>query len=579
MALLTQPHSRTDKVPSLASINPSNLACVSPPLVQVQWVLRNAELHRTRPWIPCWGRDMLLEGPRERTVWDSVVRTDMFRRNVHVSHVSFLSGPEGPGIFNDGASPFAQRIVTDSSAINGLGGSSALNGAEFGPIGGIHSNQGTPSRVLNRDSFGRPAQEELPQGAGLGGSFSNHSSPFIPHAQAAFPQTPLSQFAGQDNRSLHSMTPERPQIPFIQQLQQPFTQSPGFTNNQSPWHTQEVPAFRRPGPFDANHPTSANTSISQPVAPSQPFGRVPQAPVQAEQSPWQTPIQPVQNDPWGSQTASLTAANLGQHDEQQRQAELRQQVVKPPPQQAPPEPVPVPVPAEEPEPSSLTAAEPISVTIPSPVDVAPQKPRRKSTAQPAPAAPAAPKAAPPAPAPAAASVAPPKAPSPIPQTEPKAAWAVEDDKKKGSAPTLREIQEAEAKKLEARKAEQRERERAERAARTSSQSEEFQSFTTSWGLPTSQAGTRSNSNGPKETPVAASSFNAPAPVSPAPAVWTNAAKAPVAKKTMKEIQEEEERKRKLAKEKEKESMATAARRGYADTTTKVSMTCRTVRLG
>ena len=147
-------------------------------------------------------------------------------------------------------------------------------------------------------------------------------------------------------------------------------------------------------------------------------------------------------------------------------------------------------------------------------------------------------------------MAPPKAPSPIPQAETKAAWAVEDDKKKGSAPTLREIQEAEAKKTEARKAEQRERERAERAARTSSQSEEFQSFTTSWGLPTSQAGTRANSNGPKEAPVVTSAFSAPAPVSPAPAVWTNAAKAPVAKKTMKEIQEEEERKRKLVKEKD-----------------------------
>ncbi|KAI1786298.1 hypothetical protein LXA43DRAFT_1034392 [Ganoderma leucocontextum] len=490
-----------------------------------------------------------------------------------------FGGPEGPSIFTDGASPFAQRIVQEASALNGLGGSPALN---VGPIGGIHSNQGTPSRVLNRDPFGRPTQEDLQQGAGLGGSFSNHSSPFISHAQAAFPQTPLSQFAGQDNRSLHSMTPERQQIPFVQQLQQPFAQSPGFANNQSPWHTQEAPAFRRPGPFDANHPTSANTFVSQLAAASQPFGRVPQGPVQTDQSPWQTPVQPVQNAPWGAQTASLTAANLGQHDEQQRQAELRQQVVKLAPEHASASaPGPAPIPAEEPQPqpSAPAAAGPISIAIPSPVDIAPQKPRRKSTAQPAPAAPSAPKAAPPAPAPAPTSVPPAKAPSPIPQTEPKAAWAVDDDKKKGAAPTLREIQEAEAKKLEARKVEQRERERAERVARANSQSEEFQSFTTSWGLPTSQAGTRSNSNGPKENPVVASPFNAPAPVSPALAVWTTAAKSPVTKKTMKEIQEEEERKRKLVKEKEKESMAVAARRGYADTTTKVSVECRIIRLG
>ena len=78
--------------------------------------------------------------------------------------------------------------------------------------------------------------------------------------------------------------------------------------------------------------------------------------------------------------------------------------------------------------------------------------------------------------------------------------------------------------------------------------------------------------------MVASPFSAPAPVAPAPAVWTNAAKTPVTKKTMKEIQEEEERKRKLAKEKEKESIAVAARRGYADTTTKVSIMCRTFRL-
>lgn len=523
---------------------------------------------------------MPLDALPELMVWGSVVRTELFRRSLHTSHVSPVPGPEGPSIFNEGASPFAQRIVQESSAPNGLGGSSALNGeAEFGPIGAIHSNQGAPSRVLNRDPFGRPTQEDLQQGAGLGGSFSNHSSPFIPHAQAAFPQTPLSQFGGQDNRSLHSMTPERPQIPFIQQLQQPFVQTPGFTNNQSPWHTQEAPAFRRPGPFDANHPTSANTFVAQPVAPSQPL-RIPQGAVQTDQSPWHTPIQPVQNDPWGAQTASLTAANLGQHDEQQRQAELRQQIAKPVPQPVTvAEPEPVPVRAEEPlpQPSVPVAAEPMSITIPSPVDVAPQKPRRKSTAQPAPAAPLAPRAAPSPPAPAPVTIVPAKAPSPS-QTEPKAVWAVEEDKKKGAAPTLREIQEAEAKKVEARKAEQRERERAERVARTSSQSEEFQSFTTSWGLPTSQAGTRSNSNGPKEVPVTALPFSAPAPVAPAPAVWTNAAKTPVAKKTMKEIQEEEERKRKLAKEKEKESMAAAARRGYADTTTKVSVTCRTIRL-
>ena len=118
--------------------------------------------------------------------------------------------------------------------------------------------------------------------------------------------------------------------------------------------------------------------------------------------------------------------------------------------------------------------------------------------------------------------------------------------------------------MEARKAAERER---ERAARASSQSEEFQPFKTSWGLPTSQAGAAAGT--PKES-TSAVSLSGPAPTTPAPAVWTNAAKAPAAKKTMKEIQEEEERRKKIAA-KEKESMAAAARRAYSESTAKVGL--------
>ncbi|RPD81564.1 hypothetical protein L226DRAFT_548817 [Lentinus tigrinus ALCF2SS1-7] len=477
------------------------------------------------------------------------------------------NGNDGPSVFNEGlgGSPFTQRTAQEPGTVNGFSGSSALNGPEYGAIGGIHSNQGTPSRVLNRDAFGKPALEEIQPVAGLGGSFSNHSSPFISHAQQAFPQTPLSQFAGQDGRSLHPITPlsDRPPMPFAQQLQQPFAQSPGFATSQSPWHTQEVPAFRRPGPFDPTHPTVNNTFIAQPITPSQSFGRGTPGGAPVDQSPWQTtaPPQPVANEPWGHPAASLTAANLGQHDEQQRQAELQQQSVTAPSEPAP-EPKSVAAEAQPP-----VASSPIAPSAPSPTDAtAAQKTRRKSSAQPAQTL-QAPKVAPAPPAP--APVTPAKPPSPTPQSEPKAAWAIDDDKKnKGPGVTLnlREIQEAEAKKLEARKAAERER---ERAARASSQSEDFQPFTTSWGLPTSQAGARAAGT-VKETP-AASPFSATAAASTptTPAVWTNAAKAPAAKKTMKEIQEEEERRKKLAA-KEKESMAAAARRGYADTTTKAS---------
>ena len=476
-----------------------------------------------------------------------------------------IVGADNQPAFNEGAngSPFVQRVVQEPSNANGFGSSSAaLNGAEYGPIGGMHSNQGTPSRVLNRDPFGKPVLDEIQPNVGLGGSFSNHSSPFIQQAQA-FPQTPLSQFAGQDNRSLPSVTPisDRQPMPFAQQ---PFAQSPAYGTSPSPWHAPEGPAFRRPGPFEAVHPTASNTFVAQPLAPSQSFGRGAPGGVPPNHSPWHNTPQPVVNEPWGAPSASLTAANLGQHDEQQRQAELQLQTKKAPPESAP-EPEPTPVTPEEPPVQAPPPAP--APTAPSPSDpIVPQKPRRKSTAQPSQAAPQAPKVAPAPSVP--IPTAPAKAPSPPPQPEqPKAAWAIDDDRKtKPSAATLnlREIQEAEAKKLEVRRAAERERERAARA----SQSEDFQPFTASWGLPTSQAGARAPP-AIKETPVA-SPFAAPSPASNTPAVWTNATKAPAAKKTMKEIQEEEERRKKQAA-KEKESMAAAARRAYADTTTKVSV--------
>ncbi|KAI0358935.1 hypothetical protein OH77DRAFT_1448163 [Trametes cingulata] len=480
-------------------------------------------------------------------------------RTPGVDGVGF-GGGDNPSVFNDAASsPFGARSIHDSTSLNGQAGSAALNGTDLGPIGGMHSNQGTPSRVLNRDAFGKPLDDMH------SGTFSNGSSPFISNAQAAFPQTPLSHFAGQDNRSLHSMTPisDRQSIsslPFSHQLQQPFAQGPGFTNAQSPWLSGEGAPFRRPGPFDPNHPTVSNTFITQPLVHSQSFGRTAQGSIPTEQSPWQTHAQPVNNDPWGTSSSNnLTVANLGQHDAQQRQAEMQQQqstqVAQEPAQPEPPA-----APAEEPQAQATPSPAPPTAAPAVAEPATPQKTRRKSGAQTAQAAPQAPKVTPaPPPKP------PSPAPAPAPAAESKAApWAVDDEKKArtpGGTLNLREIQEAEAKKAEARKAAERERERAARAA-ASAQAEEFQPFTASWGLPTSQAGAAARANNAaKETPAAAT----PTPATP---VWTNAVKAPVAKKTMKEIQEEEERRKKLAAAKEKETMAAAARRGYAETTTK-----------
>ncbi|EKM83628.1 hypothetical protein AGABI1DRAFT_123958 [Agaricus bisporus var. burnettii JB137-S8] len=125
--------------------------------------------------------------------------------------------------------------------------------------------------------------------------------------------------------------------------------------------------------------------------------------------------------------------------------------------------------------------------------------------------------------------------SPYPPTS-KPVWQKEEEAKKTIS--LREIQEAEVKRMEARKAAERERERAARTAAVS-EKEDIQAFTTSWGLPTSQAGSR---NGPLPAKETSSS----PVVAPIPPVWTNPSKIAPSKKTMKEILEEEEKRKKTA---------------------------------
>ena len=147
-----------------------------------------------------------------------------------------------------------------------------------------------------------------------------------------------------------------------------------------------------------------------------------------------------------------------------------------------------------------------------------------------------------------------------------APWAKEEDMKKkasGISVSLREIQEAEAKKLESRKALEREKERLPRV--TAESKEDMQSFTASWGLPTSQAGSRNNSLPIRETPAVLAS--SPTPTT---AVWTTPSlKQPAIKRTMKEIQEEEEKhKKQISKE---ATVAASAKRAYADSTAKVSL--------
>ena len=190
--------------------------------------------------------------------------------------------------------------------------------------------------------------------------------------------------------------------------------------------------------------------------------------------------------------------------------------------------------APQPEPSPEAHSGP-EHAVPAPEVAAPTgKSRRKQASPPAASVPAQPAAKAPAVPQATPS---PKPPSPIAPAESKSAWTVEEEKKPLS---LREIQELELKKADARKSAERERERAARAAAVSTPSVPEDVQTISWGLPTSQVGNRTS----REAPVS-SSTNTTAPgTSATPPVWTNVAKAPAVKKTMKEIQEEEEKRKK-----------------------------------
>lgn len=417
-------------------------------------------------------------------------------------------------------------------------------------------------------------------GAGVG-------SPFVGGQQYS-PITPSPYMGQQDMRVLQQTSPfpvRRPSgsahmLSLQQQgMQQPFVPQSSIPPQASRVVPEQL-GYRRPGPFDVNYPTAQNTIVQQRTAtPSQassysnqPVPPVPIQPVQNINVPSVDPVSWIASshgvvpDGWGqehtSHPSSLTVANLGQHNQLQEQEEEQEQIL----QTEEPESIAEPPAPELSPPPSEEVASPPSPEVLSVLAAEPTKPktRRKSTA-PASKPSSSPVIQPVVPAiPAKLST-----PTP-PPVDPKPAWNVDEDR---GVLSLREIQEAEAKKAEARKAAERERAAARAAAAAApavpTPTEPAQTLTASWGLPTSQAGSRSNTSlVSKDSPSSPTPANAPAPQS---AVWTNAVK-PVAKKTMtmKEIQEEEERRKKQA-QKEKETMAAAARRAYAETTTKVSL--------
>ena len=473
----------------------------------------------------------------------------------------FIGARDGPRLFTRDI--FGERVDTQA----GIPGAFAANGA------GLAFQQ---QSVGQMNQFAALQQQQQVQG-------QQQPIPFAAQPQPQ-PQQP-------DAHSVSSI-PESQSVgtPVEVRSQQPFA-SP----SQTIW--PQDPIGRRPGPFEPDFPTMRNT-VAHPhrvVAPAQPI----QLPQQQQPRPAAAPTSPIatqngQNawgyqasqgivsDAWGtsSDTTSLTAANLGQHNRLQEQEERQHKVQKvQQPIVIPESPLPVDaVPAHVEPVAQQPEASPVQVHAIPEVQPPVQKPRRKPSG-PAAVTPSVPISIP---APAAATKASAVSASPIVSSAPKPpspthgaehnkpAWSIDDahnGKPSGAPLGLREIQEMEAKKQEARKAAERERERTRAATTAHSPSLAQEEQTTmTWGLPTSQVGARPAPGvHVKETVPLASP---PSATSPAAPVWTGVAKAGVVKKTMKEIQEEEERRKKVTI-KDKESVASTARRGYADTTTKV----------
>jgi PERQ amino acid-rich with GYF domain-containing protein len=403
-----------------------------------------------------------------------------------------------------------------------------------------------------------PSQILVSQNSGFSNSANgSRTTAFNGQSQQSYSHSPSLQYTGASQHPVVSLQTNTP-LNHDQQASVP---------PQSPWATVEPAPVRRLGPFDTDHPKTTNMVIKRSVTPSQhpsPWGTTstisPQPSQTHEASPWYSASRGgTADEGWREVPGpnSLTFDNVGAHNQQHETSAS--------------------------DGHTLTAATPTNPPLMSPAEILPQhvaepippvspafvspptipKSKRKSAPQQNQTA---------VPAFKSQSNVPPvsKDPSP-PPAQSKPAWATEEDAKKTRSSVgslgLREIQEAEAKKIEARRAAERERV-ARSVISTSPVTEDPPQFTASWGLPTSRAGTRSDM-----PPKDGAAMTSPNPPASNPPVWTNTGKAPQTKKTMKEIQEEEERRKKMAV-KETIAAAAAARRGYADTTNKVSTSAK-----
>lgn len=487
---------------------------------------------------------------------------------------------EGDMLAGGRGAPFNQAPAR-TGTVDGFGGTfSPYNGNQSSPwpssaAQGYPGFEGPGGRMA--DNFG-PAVPPSPYNIGqeryLGSSANLRSFSSNDHLHNAFAngQTMNGQIR-------HPSYNQSPGISYP--VQAPLAPTPQISHSQhntlvspiitqSPWAGAQEPGPRHT-PFDAPHPTSSNAMVGAPPA---------SAPIQ--QGPWQqAPQQPGLASPWPASSAAAappptTAPEAAFNSPWPPTAAMDPPTVRNLVREVVPEgkPEPVPEPSAAPPVAKAQAKEPVETAS----QVVSPPPAPEPAPEPAAPTPSAPKVKRAktkgsfSPTKEAAPVLEEAVPTPTSAT-PKPAWSTEDEaaakkKNKPSGVTLglREIQEAEAKKAEQRKA----AERAQRAAKevaspaAASSSDEQTFTTTSWGLPTSQAG-KGSVTSPKETTTTSGSTSGGA--SPVP-VWTNAPKAAPAKKSMKEILEEEERRKKAGLNQTTAAQA-ASRAAYATQAVKV----------
>ncbi|PBL00440.1 hypothetical protein ARMGADRAFT_982585 [Armillaria gallica] len=417
---------------------------------------------------------------------------------------------------------------TGNAVAIGSGFDSGRASAELSPLPSSFHNNGLGSTLPG--GFGPVAsQDNLHTTSAFGGT-DFHSLDPIPDASSPSTFNSYNAFPNQT-------FVQQPSEPIPTRIPQQSISDGSSAAPVSPWGNVQdalASAPRRGGPFDLNHPASTNSSLPEQTVSPSPWGTsgsLPRAGISktVDSSPWPAPVRTAAEN---RKEDAFVTHSLPKDDFRQNQSNNAESTVPQALAQSP-EPTPAEMQADSLNASSTRKSKGTKASVPS----------KQSVIQPAPRPPS------------------PTTSSPIPVHKP--AWVKDDDagKLSGVSLSLREIQEAEAKQAEARKAAERERERTRAAASASAVNDEIQPFVASWGLPTSQAGSRANNIQIKET----SSASVPTPTTAQP-VWTTTTKAPTTKKTMKEIQEEEEKRRKLAA---KETAASvASRRAYAETTVK-----------